>query len=144
MHRLNKFSGTLAWISETAPNSSNTVIARPKDREFMPLDMMTGTKDHENSVAVTLLSILLFKFWKSDQNWGSYAHFLSSRFTPWIPLQDSVVQKIATTREVTKLAIFSTSWKLIAPQYLDGSICWGRYLHVELWHNMSHSDGMIF
>ena len=37
-------------------------IARPKDREFLSLGMMAGTKDHEDSVAVTLLSIPLFKF----------------------------------------------------------------------------------
>ncbi len=37
-------------------------MARPKDREFMPLGIMTGTKDHGDSVAVTLLSIPLFKF----------------------------------------------------------------------------------
>ena len=37
-------------------------IARPRDREFLPLGKMAGTKDHENSVAVTLLSIPLFKF----------------------------------------------------------------------------------
>ena len=37
-------------------------MARPKYREFMPLGMITGTKDHEDTVAVTLRGIPLFKF----------------------------------------------------------------------------------
>ncbi len=31
-------------------------MAKPKDRELMPLCRMTGTKDQKDSVAVTLLS----------------------------------------------------------------------------------------
>ncbi len=46
--------------------ASNTVVlfmmARPKDHEFGTLDMIASTKDREGSVAITVLSIPLFKF----------------------------------------------------------------------------------
>ena len=49
------------WALVTVTYHNGTVvlfkIARPKDRYFLPLGMMAGTKDHEYSVAVTLLSI---------------------------------------------------------------------------------------
>ena len=38
------------------------MMARPKDHEFGTLDMIASTKDREGSVAITVLSIPLFKF----------------------------------------------------------------------------------
>ena len=40
------------------------MMVRLKDREFWALGMIAGTKDHEGSVAITVLSIPLFKFLK--------------------------------------------------------------------------------
>ena len=38
------------------------MMARPKDRKFWALGMIAGTKDRTGSVAITVLSIPLFKF----------------------------------------------------------------------------------
>ncbi len=56
-------------------------------------------------------------------NWRSYGHFgLNTQLVGWI-IPDGVVQK--------KLAIFSTSWKLIAPQYLAKPKTFLRALHLR-------------
>ena len=79
------------------------MMARPKDREFGTLGKITSTKDREGCVGVALLSIPLFKFWKSGHYQGSYGLFATGPKGP-----KNEIQKIANARGVAKLAIFNT------------------------------------
>ncbi len=93
-------------------------IASSKDRKFRILSMMAGTKDRKICVELFPSFQDLFQFLKSDHYQGSYDHFCAQAFSGGHYMVDGVVQKIATARGPANLAIFSTSQKLIAPQYL--------------------------